>query len=184
LIFVNKNWPNDPRISSKHICYLFWKLSFLSTFQMTVHFFFKHLCNKKMIYIHMFLKQSYSIGFVIRNESFPHLSSWIYSNYWLCLTKYTTHYLCVYQINFYIVIYMIKNSKIKKLYLLVSKFSFEHAIFSNFPSLFFTAFFLDSYLFFFWTLLHTHLENYIIHTYFNCFIIPTYHIFICRRLFH
>jgi len=97
----------------------------------------------------MFLKQSYSIGFVIRNESFPHLSSWIYSNYWLCLTKYTTHYLCVYQINFYIVIYMIKNSKIKKLYLLVSKFSFEHAIFSNFPSLFFTAFFWIPICFFF-----------------------------------
>ncbi len=27
-------------------------------------------------------------------------------------------------------------------------------------------------------------QNYIIHTYFNCFIIPTYHIFICRRSFH
>ncbi len=135
-----------------------------------------------------FLKQSYSIGFVIRNQSFLHSSSWIFFNYWIFVIEYTMCYLCVYQINFCIVIYTIKNSNIKKFYHVVSKFSFghEHAIFSSFLHYFFIAFFwificlcLNS-----WIYLIPIFENYIIHTYFNCFIIPTYHIFICRRLFH
>ncbi len=66
-----------------------------------------------MIRIHMFLKRNYSIGFVIRNQSFLHLSSWIYSNYWILITKYTMHYLCVYQINFCIVIYTIKTPTLR-----------------------------------------------------------------------
>ncbi len=161
-------------------------LSFLDVSQCIVHFFFKHLCNKKMICIHIFFKRKYSIGFVIRKQSFPCLSFWIYSNYQILIIKYTVH-LCVYQINFCIVIYLHnKNSNIKRLCHVVSRFSFEHAIFPNFPSLFFHCHFLDSYLFYLdtWIFLKTIFCNYIIHTYFNCFIIPTYHIFICRRFFH
>ncbi len=42
-----------------------------------------------------------------------------------------------------------KNSNIKKFYHVVSRFVFEHAIFSDFPSLFLQCHFLDSYLFMF-----------------------------------
>jgi hypothetical protein len=42
-----------------------------------------------------------------------------------------------------------KKSNIKKLYHVVFRFFFEHAIFSSFPSLFFHCHFLDSYLFLF-----------------------------------
>ncbi len=42
-----------------------------------------------------------------------------------------------------------KNPNIKKFYHVVSKFSFEHAFFSIFPSLSFHYHFLDSYLFLF-----------------------------------
>ncbi len=35
-----------------------------------------------------------------------------------------------------------------------------------------------------WIFLKPIFQNYIIHTYFNCFMIPTYHIFICKGLFH
>jgi hypothetical protein len=57
----------------------------------------------------MFFKRSYSIGLFIRNQSFLHLSSWIYSNYQILIVEYAMYYLCVYKINFYIVIYTIKN---------------------------------------------------------------------------
>ncbi len=36
------------------------RLSFLCLFHLTIRFFFKFLCNKHMIYIHMFLNNSYS----------------------------------------------------------------------------------------------------------------------------
>ncbi len=63
---------------------------------------------------------------------------------------YNALFVC-YQINFCIVIYIIKTSNIKKFYHVVSKFSFEyeHAIFSSFPSLFFHCLFLHFYSFLF-----------------------------------
>jgi hypothetical protein len=78
-----------------------------------------------------------------------------------------------------------KNSNIKKFYHVVSRFVFEHAIFSSFPSLFIQCHFLDSYLLCLdtWIFFRPIFQIYIIHTYFNCFIIPTYHIFICKILF-
>jgi hypothetical protein len=42
-----------------------------------------------------------------------------------------------------------KNSNIKKFFHVASNFSFEHAIFSSFPSLFFHCHFLNYYLFLF-----------------------------------
>ncbi len=78
-----RDWP------SKWICSFLWWLFLFNPFQQIVHFF------------HWW---SYSIGFVIKNQSFPHLNSWIYSNYWILITKHTMHYLCVNQINFCIVI--------------------------------------------------------------------------------
>ncbi len=70
-----------------------------------------------------------------------------------------------------------KNSNIKKLCHVVSRFSFEHTIFSVSLHYFFIAIFwiptclcLDA-----WIFLKPIFQNYIIHTYFNCFIIPTYH---------
>ncbi len=77
-----------------------------------------------------------------------------------------------------------KNSNIKKFCHVVSIFSFEHAIFSSLPSLFFHIFWipihfcLDAWIFF-----RPFFQKYI-HTYFNCFIIPIYHFLICKRLFH
>ncbi len=52
-----------------------------------------------------------------------------------------------------------ENFQHMKFYHVVFKFSFEHAIFSNFPSLFIHCLFLDSYLFLFehLDLPHTHL---------------------------
>jgi hypothetical protein len=49
---------------------------------------------KKMIYIHMFFKRNYSIGFVIRNQSFFCLSFWIYLNDWIMITKCHTLFVC------------------------------------------------------------------------------------------
>jgi hypothetical protein len=79
-----------------------------------------------------------------------------------------------------------KNSNIKKFYHVVSRFFFEHAIFSSFLSLFFHCHFLNSYL-----LLFEHLDfpktclPKLHHSYiFQLFHYSTYHILICRRLFH
>jgi hypothetical protein len=134
---------------------------------------------------HVF-KESYSIGFVIRNQSFRHLNSWIYSNYQILTTKYVTHYLCVYQINFYIVIYIIKTPTSRSFAMWFLDFPLSMQFFQISLHYFFTAIFwiliclyLDT-----WIFLIPIFQNYIIHTYFNCFIIPSYHILICRKLFH
>jgi len=138
-----------------------------------------------MIYIHMFLKRNYSIGFVIRNQSFPHLSSWIYSN-WILIIEYTTHYLYFNQINFYIIIYTIKTPTLRNSSMWFPDFSLSMQCFQVFLHYFFTTIFwiptclcLDT-----WIFLKPIFQNYIIHTYFNCFIIPIYHIIICKKLFH
>ncbi len=102
-----------------------------------------------MICIHMFLKKSYSIGFVIRNRSFPHLNSWIYSNCWILILKYTTHlFVCLPNQLLHCHLHN-KKSNIKEFYHVVSRFFFDHAIFSSFISLFFYYHFLNSYLFMF-----------------------------------
>jgi hypothetical protein len=87
------------------LCYL----SFFSSFQQRVYFFFKHFCNNNVLCIHMFLKRSYSICLVIRNQSFPFFSSWIYSYYRFLIIKDTTHDLCILKVNFCIIIDIIKT---------------------------------------------------------------------------
>jgi hypothetical protein len=159
---------------------------FLQYFSVDYSFFFKPFCNKRMICIFVFFKRSYSTSFAIRNWSFPRMSFWIYSNYWILITMYATHYLCVLQINFYIIIHTIKKFNIKRFFHVASNFSFAHAIFSSFLSFFLHCHFLDYYLFMFGHLGFLHiclLELH--HSYiFQYFIVTTYHIFICQKLFH
>ncbi len=96
-----KNWP------TKHYhSFLCW-LSFFFSFQQKVYFF-KHFYNNSVICIHIFLKISYSICLVIRNQSFPCLNFWIYSYYRFLIIKNTTHDLCILKVKFCIIIDTIK----------------------------------------------------------------------------
>jgi hypothetical protein len=83
-------------------------LFFFSSFEQKVYFFFKYFGNNNVFCIHMFLYRSYSICLVIKNLFFLCLNSWIYSYYRFLIAKDTMHDLCIFKVNFYIIINTIK----------------------------------------------------------------------------
>jgi hypothetical protein len=99
-----------------------------------------------------FFEKCYSIGFVIKNQSFLRLSFWIYSNYWILIKIKCKCIICVFNNQLLHYHSQNKNSNIKKFFHVAFQLFLWTCNFFKFPFIVFSLSFSRLLFVYIWTL--------------------------------